>query len=101
MIRSVNSVNRPWFALGLVPPVLGETANANWVRLTQQRSAFDLVREIVERGGDGLVEPIWPGLPETELLPVDRAIADPDGRGFPAVLGAFVELLASLGEDRV
>src|SRR5205823_6672061 len=45
-------------SLGLVPSALGETANANWVRLTQQRSAFELVREIVERGGDGLVEPL-------------------------------------------
>jgi phosphatidylserine/phosphatidylglycerophosphate/cardiolipin synthase-like enzyme len=87
--------------LGLIPPAPGETANANWVRLTQQKSAFELMREIVERGGDGLVEPLWPGLPESELLPVDGAIADPEGRGFPAVLGAFAELLASLGQNRV
>jgi phosphatidylserine/phosphatidylglycerophosphate/cardiolipin synthase-like enzyme len=87
--------------LGLVPPAPGETSNANWVRLNQQRSAFELVHEIVERGGDGLVEPLWPGLQETELLPVDRAIADPEGRGSAAVLGAFAELLASLGQDRV
>lgn len=87
--------------LGLHPPTHGETANANWVRLTQQRSAFEFMRELIERGGDGLVEPLWPGLPETELLPIDKDIADPDGRGFPAVLGMFADLLARLGPDHV
>jgi hypothetical protein len=87
--------------LGLVPPVASETAKANWVRLSKQKSAFELIREIIERGGDGLVEPLWPGLPETELLPVDEAIANPEGRGFSVILGTFADVLAGLGQDRV
>jgi predicted xylose isomerase-like sugar epimerase len=87
--------------LGLAPPADGETANPNWVRLRPLQKAFELVKEITERGGDGLVEPLWPGLPETEILPADQAIADPEGRGFAAVLGAFAALLADLGQSRV
>jgi hypothetical protein len=87
--------------LGVQPPVAGDTANPNFVRLTQPRSAFALVREIVDRGGDGLVEPLWPGLPEAELPAIDKALADPEGRGFSAVLGLFVEVLAGLGPERV
>jgi hypothetical protein len=87
--------------LTLAPPTPGETANASWVRLAQPVSAFKLVQEIVARGGDGLVEPLWPGLPETELPAVDRAIADPEGRGFPSVLELFASILADLGPNRV
>jgi hypothetical protein len=87
--------------LGLAPPVPGETASAGWVRLAQQRSAFELVREIVERGGDGLIEPLWSGLPEAELPAVDRDLADPEGREFSTNAGAFAEILAGLGQDRV
>jgi hypothetical protein len=87
--------------LGVVPPTGGETASANWVRTLQPRSAFELVREIVDRGGDGLVEPLWRGLPETELPALDRQIADPDGRGFPVILGTFAGILAGLGPLRV
>lgn len=87
--------------LGLTPPAAGETPNANWVRLAQQTSAFELIREIVGRGGDGLLEPLWQGLPLSELPALDRAIADPEGRNFSAVLGLFTAFLAELGQDRV
>ena len=87
--------------LALTPPAPGETASANFVRLDQPRAAFELVREIVERGGDGLVEPLWPGLPTADLPALDRAIADPEGRGFSTILGLFASLLADLGPDRV
>ncbi len=101
--RSIRILRRNVMArtLRLTPPVPGETPNANWVRLFQPSSAFDLLREIVARGGDGLLEPLWAGLPETELLALDRAIADPDGRGFSAILEGFASVLADLGPDRV
>jgi len=87
--------------LALTPPAPGQTASANFVRLEQPRAAFELVREIVERGGDGLVEPLWLGLPTAELPALDRAIADPEGHDFPAILGLFASILADLGSDRV
>jgi hypothetical protein len=87
--------------LGVAPPLAGETPAANWVRTLQMRSAFELIREIVGRGGDGLVEPLWRGLPEADLPALDARIADPDGRGFPAISGIFASVLAGLGGSRV
>jgi hypothetical protein len=87
--------------LGVGPAAGSETPSANWVRTLQMKSAFELVREIVARGGDGLVEALWPGLPEAELPALDARIADPDGRGFPAISGSFAAVLAGLGDSRV
>lgn len=92
-----NSIAR---TLALLPSASGETPNANFVRLNQPLSTFKLIKEIVERGGDGLVEPLWDGLPLSELSAQDKAIADPDGRGFSAVAGTFTALLADLGADK-
>ena len=98
---AVRELRKNAMARTLAPPAPGETANASWVRLDRTRPAFELVREIVERGGDGLVEPLWPGLPTSELPALDRAIADPDGRGFSTILGTFADILAGLGPERV
>ena len=70
------------------------------MRLNQPLSAFKLIKEIAERGGDGLVEPLWDGLPLSELSAQDKAIADSDGRDFSAVAGIFAALLADLGADK-
>jgi hypothetical protein len=88
-------------ALRLTAPAGGETPSAAFVRTRDPRAAFALVAEIVARGGDGLIEPLWRGLPDTELLPMDRTLADPDGRGFPVLLGSFADVLAGLGNSRV
>lgn len=88
--------------LGLAPPTTqGDTPSAGWVRLEGQRSAFGWVRELVGRGGDGLVEPLWAGLPEAELPAMEAALADPNGRAFPAALALFGDLIAGLGADGV
>jgi hypothetical protein len=89
--------------LGVGPPAAGsgDTPDPRWVRLAQPRSAFTLLAETLERGGDGQIQPLWPGLPEAELPALDAAIADPDGRGFPVVLELFAAVLSDLGPDRV
>jgi len=87
--------------LSVAPPVGGETPSPTWVRTRDPRAAFSLITEIVGRGGDGLVEPLWRGLPVTELPALDRAIADPDGRGFSPILAGFADVLAGLGASRV
>lgn len=87
--------------LSLTPPADGGTPAAAWIRTRDPRSAFSLVSEVVARGGDGLIQPLWRGLPESELPALDRAIADPDGRGFPVVLGSFAAVLSELGDTRV
>ena len=87
--------------LSLAAPAAGETPKANLVRLRDARAAFGLIAEIVARGGDGLVEPLWRGLPESDLPALDRAIADPDGRGFSVILGTVADILAGLGQSGV
>ena len=89
--------------LGVGPPAAGagDTPDPRWVQLAQPTSAFRLLAETLARGGDGLLEPLWPGLPESELLALDAAIADPDGRGFAGVLQLFAGVLAELGDNRV
>jgi hypothetical protein len=87
--------------LGVAPPAGNETPNAVWVRTLKMRSAFEVVREMVERGGDGLVEPLWPGLPETDLPALSADIADPEGRAFRAISATFAAILAGLGPSGV
>jgi phosphatidylserine/phosphatidylglycerophosphate/cardiolipin synthase-like enzyme len=87
--------------LNLAPPIGTETANANWVRLSHPVKAFQLIQEILDRGGDGFIEPVWPGLSESELPALDRRIADPEGRDFSAAIGIFTDVLSGLGQSRV
>lgn len=88
-------------ALGLTATADGETATTNMVRLHQPTQAFELFREILERGGDGLIEPIWPGIPVDDLPALGKNIADPDGREFSEIIGLFIELINTLGPSRV
>jgi hypothetical protein len=89
--------------LGVAAPAPGsaETPDPRWVQLSQPTSAFRLMADTLARGGDGLLEPLWPGLPETDLPSLDASIADPDGRGFAGVLQLFAGVLADLGPSRV
>jgi hypothetical protein len=103
--RTVRDLRRTAMArlLGLSPPVpgAGETPDPRWVRLADPRSAFELLRETLDNGGEGELEGLWTGLPETELPALDVALADPDGRDFSAVLAGFAAALAGLGENRL
>ena len=103
--RTIRDIRRDAMArqLGLRPPTpgSGETADPRWARLADQRSAFELLRETLDNGGEGEIEALWPGLPEAELPAVDIQLADPDGRDAPALLAAFAAVLASLGPDRL
>jgi len=85
--------------LGVAPPAPGsaDTPDPRWVQLAQPSSAFRLMADTLARGGDGLLEPLWPGLPETDLPALDASIADPDGRGFGGILQLFAAVLADLG----
>jgi hypothetical protein len=89
--------------LGVAPPATGsaDTPDPRWVQLAQPLSAFRLMADTLARGGDGLLEPLWPGLPETDLPALDASIADPDGRGFAGVLQLFAGVLADLGPSGV
>ncbi len=87
--------------LGVSPPVTGETPTANWVRTLQMKSAFELFREVVARGGDGLMEPLWRGLPEADLPALDAAHCRSGWARLPSVTGSFAAVLAGLSDSRV
>ncbi|MEO5711344.1 MAG: hypothetical protein ABIQ59_16165 [Nocardioidaceae bacterium] len=87
--------------LGVKPPVTGsaETPDPRWVQLAQPGPAYALMAQTLARGGDGLLEPLWSGLPESELPALDVAIADPDGREVSSMLQLFASVLADLGSS--
>ncbi|HEY7265205.1 MAG TPA: hypothetical protein VH589_27450 [Trebonia sp.] len=89
--------------LGVAPPAPGSdgTPDPRWIQLAQPASAFRLMADTLAHGGEGLLEPLWPGLPETDLPALDSTIADPDGRGFADVLQLFAGVLADLGPSQV
>lgn len=88
--------------LGKSPPRAGETPDPGWVRLAQMSASFELFREVLDHGGEGLIQPLWPG--PSEVLAQGRAIADPEGRDFDAdvLAGALLSAaLSTLGGERV
>lgn len=89
--------------LGVGPrePGSAATPDPRWTQLASRRAAFELMRRVVENGGEGEVEPLWPGLPEAELLPIDKDLADPDGKSFSSELTGLLAALAALGPDRL
>jgi hypothetical protein len=50
-------------------------------RMTEQRSAFEVFRDLADQGGAGRVRKFWEGPPATDtgVLAVSRDIGDPDG----------------------
>lgn len=89
--------------LDVAPPTAGstDTPDPRWVQLAQPRSAFQLMSDTLTRGGDGLLEPLWPGLPVADLPALSPDIADPEGRGFAGMLQLFAAVLAELGTGGV
>jgi hypothetical protein len=84
------------------PPVSTGTfpsPHPNWVRLADAHAAFAVCKEILENGGNGLIEPLWdgkvPGKDPITTFP-GANIADPDGREFSTLAGSLLALMASL-----
>ncbi|WP_199041165.1 hypothetical protein [Glycomyces salinus] len=89
--------------LGVGPREAGSTATPDprWTQLAGRRSAFRLMHRTVENGGEGEVQPKWPGLPETEIVAPSKDIVDPEGGEFSAVLDGLAAVLAGLGPERL
>ena len=84
--------------LGAEKPTAGTIPSATWVRLGQPASAFLAVKELLDQGGRGLVEPLWPGTPDPPDGPAAQSddVADPEGREVSALLTMLVSGLADL-----
>src|SRR5258707_1017575 len=65
--------------LGVEVPATVDQASAPWVRLAQPESAFSVVAELLNEGGEGRLTPIWAGPTDTSVLPQTDNVADPDG----------------------
>jgi hypothetical protein len=68
--------------LGVDVPGTVDQASALWVRLAQPDSAFSVVAELLDQGGEGRLTPIWAGPDDNNaVLPQTDDVADPDGSG--------------------
>ncbi|HYO83413.1 MAG TPA: hypothetical protein VES20_18565, partial [Bryobacteraceae bacterium] len=65
--------------LGIVAPAGVGPVAGNWIRLQRPDSAFALVKDMLDQGGLGAIEPLWPGPADTDVLPAVVEAADPDG----------------------
>ncbi|GAA4012904.1 hypothetical protein [Actimicrobium antarcticum] len=68
-------------------------ASAEWVALEHPRSAFSVVRNLLEQGGLGDIKPLWDGN-NPDVLPASLDVADPDGVDGATLLGSLASFLS-------
>ena len=83
--------------LNLPAPSLGQPLSGEWVRLGQPVSTFELVRDLLEQGGLGRIQGIWPGPSDNSVLPAQPEVADPDGSNGATMLTTLAGMLNELG----
>lgn len=91
---NVRNLRRTCMAQVLGVPASAVVANpatpaASWVRLGQPASAFAVVKELLDQGGQGLISPIRQNASAISgILAADPTVADPEGRAFLGTGGA-------------
>jgi hypothetical protein len=83
--------------LAIADPGAG-SPSADWLRLGDPASAFDLVTDWLSEGGLGAIQPLWPGPSDTTVLPATDDMADPDGSNGSTFLGLLGSLIAESGQ---
>ena len=83
--------------LQIPAPVGGQPLSGEWVRLGRPASAFDVVHDLLEQGGYGRIQPIWPGPSDTSVLPAQPDVADPDGSNGVTVFTTLAGMLNEAG----
>lgn len=101
--KKVSAFRRALMAakLGIQMPSAGAVASADWMRLGQPGSAFELVAGWLSQGGMGKIKPLWSGPDQSiqTIIPKDDDIADPDGSdGLSFDVETFLDLIIELGE---
>lgn len=86
---------------GVAAPVAdADDADPNWVRLATPRGAFRACQDLVNEGGRGLIEPLWPGPSDSVVIgQTDSRIADPDGRYMNLLIGLLAAFMAAAGNS--
>ncbi len=83
--------------LNVPAPAPGQPLNGEWVRLGSPVSAFDVVSDLLEQGGYGRIQSIWPGPPDNTVLPAQPEVADPDGSDGVTMFNTLAGMLNELG----
>ncbi|HMF97039.1 MAG TPA: hypothetical protein VKE96_22225 [Vicinamibacterales bacterium] len=65
--------------LNVPAPAAGQPLSGEWVRLGSPAGAFDVVHDLLEQGGFGRLQSIWPGPPDHDVATAQPEVADPDG----------------------
>ncbi|MDK3074317.1 hypothetical protein QO034_14515 [Sedimentitalea sp. JM2-8] len=64
-----------------------------FLRLARPASAFDLISDLLQQNGLGMISPLWLGPDDSSVLPQSDDVADPDGTdggSLALLLGAFL-----------
>jgi hypothetical protein len=83
--------------LNVPAPAPGQPLSGEWVRLGRPASAFDVVSDLLEQGGFGRIQSIWPGPPDNTVLPAQPEVADPDGSNGVTMFNTLAGMLNELG----
>jgi hypothetical protein len=95
----VRNYRRELMAAKLHVPVPSgsQPLSGEWVRLGRPASAFDVVHDLLEQGGYGRIQNIWPGPSDTSVLPAQPNVADPDGSNGVTVFNTMAGMLNEAG----
>jgi hypothetical protein len=97
--REVRIYRRALMAARLaIPDPGGAATSAAWTQLGSPASAFALVTNLLQQGGLGQLQSLWPGPSDTAVLPATNDVADPDGSNGATFVATFASLLAELGD---
>ena len=76
-----------------------ETPDPRWLQLADPSSAFELMRQTLANNGEGVIQSIWRGLPESTVLSMAADIANPEGRDFSVEAGTLAAAISALGAE--
>lgn len=80
-------------------PAAGQPLSGEWVRLGSPAGAFDVVHDLLEQGGFGRIQSIWPGPPASDnsVQAAQPEVGDPEGSGGSNLFTTLAGMLNELG----
>lgn len=83
--------------LKVLPPAPGQPLSAEWVRLGHPVSAFSVVKDLLDQGGLGRIQSIWPGPSDNSVLAAQPEVADPNGSNGVTMFNTLAGMLNEAG----